>query len=273
MPLNRNPQAVSLGELVKYYQISLNSSWMGAFGNAKEPTTAPSLCSPPLLNGMRVIRSANPGSNEARYVREGIHESPREVLPERFKKFGPEHIGLCMSSDASPISSSGFRAYFLMSRETAELNKRAEAQHLDDHRIAYDRSLGLLEKLLKGIQKQGVPAMPVPQNIIVVKMLESEMRAQRVSSKVFAYAKMGLNLGLWRAKYAELVKKSQNRDNQGWHQWALKYVSQDDFNRLWKRKKKYYLNGKKSSPGSPVYIEVTKCPSFNLMRTFDQIPG
>lgn len=266
---------MSLGELIKYYQNQLNTAWTGAFGNAKEPTRAPSLCRPPRLNGMHVIQAADPGTNEARYVCAGIHESPRKFLPEHFKKYGKDNISWCVDASTSiNFGPDDYRVYYVLSPATAELNKGAEAQHLDDHRIAYESTLGLLEKLLKGIQMQRVPALPVPEKIIVVKMLESEMRAQRVvSPKVFRYAQMGLDLNLWKAKYAELVKKSQQRDVQGWHTWELRYIPTEEFNQKWKHTKTYYLNGSKPSTGIPRYIEVMRGNSFNLAPTFDQIPG
>jgi len=262
--LATTPQAVTVGGMIAYYA-SLHSTWNGAFGNAATPRNYKA----PKLQGYRIITAANPGTNAARYIGMGIHESGSGLHVERFNDLGPEGVLYCVEHGITNWN--GYRrVYFAMPQGLAQLNKRGEAQHLDDHKIAYERTLGLLQKILVSLQKQRIDLSRVG-SAQVVKVLEKEMKALRVPSSILPYAKMGLDMRKWSGKYEELFGRSRARDDRGWHTLTYKYVDTQASNQLDGLPFRYIGATKSPDGDPPAYLEMIKAPSFNLNRTFDQI--
>lgn len=264
--LQKTPRAVTLGELMAFYR-TLNSTWNGAFGKAETPKNYRI----PRLSGAKIISPADPGTNEARYVGMGIHESSSGLSIDRYKKYGDEGLIYCVQHDINNWT--GYqRIFFIMPQALAQLNKQAEAQHLSDHQIAYDRTLGLLQKILTNLQKRGM-MLPtrLPPVHEIVKIIEQEMKNLKVEPQVLAYAKMGLNMNQWAAKYEELAKKSGARDSRGWHTLTFQNWDSQKSNK-WDGLPIHYIGAAKAQGGDPpAYMELIKSPTFNLNRTFDQI--
>ncbi len=215
--LKKSPRPVTLGQLMNFYA-SIGSTWMGAFGKAETPTGYRA----PRLSGMNISVHAIPGTNEARYVGMGIHESSSGFHAQRYKTYGDEGLAYCVEHGITNWT--GYRRiYFIMPAALAQLNKQAEAQHLADHQIAYDRTFGLLEKVLKSLKSRGKVRgnfIPLPNHVAT--MFEQEMKRLKVKPQLLQYAKMGLHMNAWKAKYEELAKKSGQRDSKGWHTLTFK---------------------------------------------------
>ena len=273
--LAKQPIPVTVAEMVLYYDTH-QGGWAGAFGKTETPT----LSRPPRLDGMTVIGAADPGTNMARYVGMGIHESNsvfdldlfvENASDDRNLRFCTYDFGTDRWNPAFP------RLYYVLSAEVAQTNRACEAEHLKDHQVAFDRTLGLLERTLREISKQGVVSREIAQNKQrVVAMLEEKMRVMGIGPNELMYAKNGLDVNAWAQQYAALVGRSRNRDTQGWHQFDLTYIDPTrlgGFDGLVIHSNPNLPAPNPNAP-TPVYLEVVKSPTIEqgVGKTFDQIP-
>jgi hypothetical protein len=130
----------------------------------------------------------------------------------------------------------------------------------------------LLEKILKSLKSRGkVRGNFVPLLNHVVSMFEQEMKQLKEKPQLLPYAKMGLNMRLWKTKYEELAKKSGQRDTKGWHTLDYKYFDSERSNQ-WDGLPIHYMGTAKAQGGDPpAYMEIIRSPTFRLNPTFDQI--
>jgi len=264
--LARIPQVVTLGELMAHYT-NTGATWGGAFGRVETPANFRA----PTLAGMRIVSRSDPGTSEGRYVGMGIHESNSGFNEKRYGEVGDDFLPNCIQHNLTNLTGLR-RVFFIVSQATAQVNKLTEAQHLSDHQVAYDLTLGLAEKILTLLEGQGkVPRMGTPPAQEVVTLFQQAMRTLKVPARVLPFATMGLNMAQWLAKYQELINRSQERDNRGWHTWELKYhdaTTSNEHDGLPIR----FIGATKAQGGDPpVYLEVVQSPTYNLAPTFESI--
>jgi hypothetical protein len=241
------------------------SGWTGAFGRAFPPTLML-----PVLRGMHVVRPTRAYDGKALYVDMGAHESKTGFSMERYTRYGADADAVPYSIHHGEAGKPGWaRVYFVMPADLAQENKKAEAQHLNDHQIAWDRTFGLLEGVLASLEAQGVGAQ-VPPPMKLRTLFQTELRKRRIKLDVGTqFIRNGLNLQAWKTTYEALIRRSGLRDTRGWHTFEFTYVPDPSaFSGLQRR---YLPNGQSTDTLPPVYMLLKKCPVFNLNPSFDQI--
>jgi hypothetical protein len=192
------------------------------------------------------MAKANPGTNSAVYLTNGIYETNQTFDAEGFaadrETRNPANYMSPWKKPADP------RVYFVMPDELAPLNESAEREHCMDFILAYKMTLEAVDSVfqsLNGVTMEGFLSMNEAKEAMIKRVGETLAPALRP---------VACNPEALNDMFKRLTQKSRDgRDGKGWHSFGLEVVNLPQA-----PGEVVYLTGKSRDESGRIYLKFTK---------------
>jgi hypothetical protein len=157
------------------------------------------------LAQLRINKKADSGTNSSVYVSEGVYETNYTVDKVPTGE-NPRNYFVEWKEKNQP------RVYLVMPADIAEINRKAEQEHVDDFLLAYELTLKKYESCLSEVKA------PTAANFFAAKTAFKEALKKLLPMALQPAADRPAQC---LEKYQELCQKSFDRDTQCWHSFGI----------------------------------------------------